>query len=462
MLTRNGSCTGLWTMPTAGTMWLLMAWLPLAHGQHLGGRAGCCPPACPAPCPAPATTPEQKPPDQAAPPPAVEPTIAPEQFAATEGGATFAAAAPNMIGDGAGACGKVLFEGQIIAEIDHPTFACGRYKIAENNSPLPRDRAYFIYQSFQAASGVSITSFDPLGATLSSSADVSINKYTLGVEKTFFDRWMSFQIQLPISNELTNNPFLNFDAGFGSPALPPTSTGGEIGNLAMALKARLWQTERFVFAGGSLLHVPTAPDVQVRAFSTNDPDDDIDHRYTYHNQATIISPFVGFLATPRERLFFQGFMEVDVDLGGNGFDFDPIVDGVALARQSFRLREQTLMRVDLGTGYWLYRNPDARFLTGVANSVEVHWTGTLNDAQVLSIPEPAFGATVFIGNTANRVDIVNLTVGPTLEFVNRSTLGVGFVAPLRTGDNRGFDWELNLQLNYRFGYQDRLTSTPNL
>lgn len=438
----------VWSVPYGTVLLLFVTALP-APAQVFGGKRRPAADGCPStPC-----SPLEKLPAVEQPPPAAEPAqepiLAPEQFAATGSGETFAAYAPNMIGDNGGACGKVLFEGVTIAELDHPTFACSRTKIADNNSPLPRDRVYFIYQSFQEATSTSVTASDPLGALSFDSASVDVNKYTFGLEKTFFDGSASFQIQLPFATNLTNRPFFNFDA----PAVAPDETNTNIRNLAMALKLRLWQSERLFLTGGGLLQVPTAPDVIGRAFSANDPLIDIDHRFAYRNRAVILSPFLGALATPTDRLFLQGFAQVDVDLNGDRFDFDPVVNGQPLARQSFRVSQQTLMRLDAGAGRWFYRNPQANRITGIAASLEVHWTSTLNDAHVVTFVEPGFGSTVQVGNTANRTDPVYLTLGPTVEFANRSTLAVGFVAPLRTGDDRGFDWELNVQLNYRFGYR---------
>jgi hypothetical protein len=56
-----------------------------------------------------------------------------------------------------------------------------------------------------------------------------------------------------------------------------------------------------------------------------------------------------------------------------------------------------------------------------------------------------------VGNQRNRVDILDLTVGNTIEIAQQATIGTGFVFPLRTGSNRTFDWEFQLLLNYYFG-----------
>jgi hypothetical protein len=61
-----------------------------------------------------------------------------------------------------------------------------------------------------------------------------------------------------------------------------------------------------------------------------------------------------------------------------------------------------------------------------------------------------------VGNRRNRLDIIDLTLGTTFEFAKRLTLATGFTLPMRGADNRTFDWEFQLQLNYYFGLAPRL------
>jgi hypothetical protein len=122
--------------------------------------------------------------------------------------------------------------------------------------------------------------------------------------------------------------------------------------------------------------------------------------------------------------------------------------------------EQTLMRLNLGAGYWVVRRPCADWITGVAPTVEAHYTTTLENAKItsgaapLSFNPPTFFVSNF-GNLANRIDVVDLTLGGTVEIGDRATFAAGFVIPLSSGKNKPFDFELNLQLNYRFGVQTR-------
>jgi hypothetical protein len=58
------------------------------------------------------------------------------------------------------------------------------------------------------------------------------------------------------------------------------------------------------------------------------------------------------------------------------------------------------------------------------------------------------------------VDILDMTVGSTFVLGERTLLGTAFAFPLRTGDNRTFNWEFQIQLNYYFG-GPRIRPTPS-
>ena len=117
-------------------------------------------------------------------------------------------------------------------------------------------------------------------------------------------------------------------------------------------------------------------------------------------------------------------------------------------------------------GYWVMRRPGCQWLTGIAPTLELHYTTTLDNAdiRVLPIANKSGGLSVVgpngapvaepnstVGNLRNRVDILDLTVGTTFEFNSRATLAAGFAFPLKGSSDRTFDWEFQLQLNYYFG-----------
>jgi hypothetical protein len=195
-----------------------------------------------------------------------------------------------------------------------------------------------------------------------------------------------------------------------------------------------------------------------------------------------MSPFVAFFASPSDRFFAQGFMEFDFPLNRDKVSFTeqaftatgtpanfnpPFAPGSSIGgltappfTSTDQIRDQTLMQIDVGTGYWLYRPQcyqcceSTPWITGIASTLELHYTTTLNDAQIVTVPQDIFavpGTSGQFGNQHNRIDILDLTVGSTFEIARQTTIATGFAFPLLQHDNRTFDWEFLLQINYYFG-----------
>jgi hypothetical protein len=148
---------------------------------------------------------------------------------------------------------------------------------------------------------------------------------------------------------------------------------------------------------------------------------------------------VGFLTEPNDRLFCEGFLQVDVATNGNRVLFGDHDLG--------RLTEQTLLYVDLALGYWVHRNPYSRYITGLAPMVEYHYTTTLENAPIVSGTD-GYQFLQF-GNTYNRQDISNLTVGLHTE-LGKTTVRVGGAFPLSGTSNRLYDGEVLLSVDRRF------------
>ena len=111
-------------------------------------------------------------------------------------------AMPSMIGDtSAGGCGVVRFDGGIpIASVMHPTFACSRLNIAENNNAALRDRVYLSYRHFQDASSVSVFPGVPNGGQ----ANQNIDRVTFGIERRLTDL-MSIEVRVPVNHQLSSD-----------------------------------------------------------------------------------------------------------------------------------------------------------------------------------------------------------------------------------------------------------------
>lgn len=384
--------------------------------------------------------------------------------------------APNMMGDStSGACGAFGFQtsdGALNMIVEHPTFACSRANIAENNSPIVRDRVYFTYRHFH-----NITPTNIFDRHLN---DLDINRYTLGFEKTFFDGQASIELRAPINQQLSSDlAFSHFGSGsFGAgpprlAGLPITDTITNWGNLTLIGKLSLIEGEEGMISGGLAVNVPTAPGVNIAGvirdqnfpFDPNDPNDtgpvNLAFQARVENETVNLSPFLAAVWTPNERFFAQGFLQVDVAAnpsratltiapGSNIFGSSPDVTDLRTS-----IQQQTIFRTNLGAGFWHFHNPRATGVTGFASMIEIHHTTTLQEAKISRTAifeldrQRSSTLDLVTGNLANRVDLVNLAYAPVIEF-GRLTVQNAFVVPLSTGDNRAFDFEYSLLVNRRF------------
>jgi hypothetical protein len=479
-------------------------------------------PGCEAPCLPPATTeprPTEPPTEPRTTPEPTQPTTTPERpdvegFRPPAGpGETVAV---NMMGNLLGAGQSVAFfyqrsQGSVFINGTGSTNIVNA-KVADNNSPVPADRLSFRFNYFAHSLAVTGDSgqafFDPsLGLSqfsgprfrgVTTTKKYDVEDYTFTGEKTFLDKQMSVELRVPFGHTLSHNLNLSVadissrgrdndgdsDASILQTVPTPGKTLGsddtEFGNMTLILKGVLYQTDRFLVSGGASLGIPTAQDNRVRVIdylgdvSDNDVEIQRERLFHIHNDTWALSPFLAFLAVPNDRFFVQGFMQVDFPLNKSRIDYfeGPLINTEPAELQfgsltaTDHIREQTLLQTDIGTGFWLVRNRGDSWLTGVAPTLELHYTTTLNNADVRSLPNairssnlqvvgpngtPIPEPSPQVGNLRNRVDLLDMTVGTTFEFNNRTTLAAGFAFPLRSGDNRTFDWEFLLQLNVYFG-----------
>jgi hypothetical protein len=403
------------------------------------------------------------------------------------------ASVPNMFGDTEeGGCGGLFIAGSLVASLEHPTYACSRLNIAENNSPIVRDRVYYSFRHFANATDIDAFSYSPQGRA----AKLDIERQIFGFEKLLTDS-LSVEMRLPVNKQLTSNinilqtdsdsttngSNINFDQVLNN---QPT----RIGNIDLILKQRLADTGTFYLSGGLGFNLPTAQSVRVTGL-VNDPNYQIyDPNLTlaqntqhgpangpvptgtsvllrfnglYSNQTVNLLPFLAFVWTPTENWFSQGFAQVDLPLNestgtlglklvANGMTFADNLADPARAR----LAEQTLLRLNYGFGRWLYRSNDG-FLTALAAVIEFHYTTTLNNSDIVpfslvqpnQIPLPVLdrGLTLGFGNLDNRIDVVNTVVGFPM-YLGMTSLYNGFVFPI--SPHRGFDFEYMFSVNRRF------------
>ena len=295
------------------------------------------------------------------------------------------------------------------ALVDVPLAGGGlRTKISENNKAFPMDRVYFQYSHFHNAANADFDTTAP-GNEFSGHLD----RYTVGLEKTFHDNLWSIDLRMPFATSQT----------FPSPDVDVSNSS--VGNLSVIAKLLLAAGERGALATGVGINTPTGSDVQITTYQN----------YLLANEAVHLSPFLGALYQPNDQIFYHAFLEIDVPLNGNPLTYDfgrgPMPAGV--------LTEQTLLKADVAAGYWLYRNPHT-VVTGLASIVEFHYTGTLNDGDVIDVGDR-------FGSLLNRFDLAHLTVGLHAALHHNTTLRIGGVFPLNGSLDRAFDAEVQVSLN---------------
>jgi hypothetical protein len=335
------------------------------------------------------------------------------------------AISPYMIGDFFAGNGQIVFMskygaangGKIVLGEIPSAGGSGRAKISDDNSVLPQDRVFFLFDHFDNA--ILIPTPTPHA--------LNVNRYTPGFEKTFFDRNASFELRIPVLDTQNSDLFLGGDG---------REEATEFGNLEAVLKALAWHDDVVTFGGGIGFNLPTAPDARIFDADRTKP------LFTIDNGAFHVQPFIGLLYTPSDRLFFQTFLQFDLDATGNH------VEQLGVGRVG-TLRDQDLLQTDMQLGYWWIRDPSARYLTGLAPTIEYHYTTTLQNAGIVAAGTN--GGQFFFGNTANRLDIHNLTLGVEMLIGPRALLNIAGVVPLNGNNaNRQFDSEIFIEFNRFF------------
>jgi hypothetical protein len=351
-----------------------------------------------------------------------------EQYAALGGNTVSVsdplALAPNMVGDFFGVVGNGSTNfrtGSIY--VPSPGATVGKIKIAENTSPIPRDRVYFGYSYF---GGV------PLNGT-----GLDVNRFTPGFEKTFFSKMTSIDVRTPVATTMSNDVFIDGNT---------QSDQAVFGNMVTTFKALLWQSDnRFAISSGLGLQLPTGPSTHVRTPGGVE--------FLRVDQASVhYQPFVGYVFTPNSRFFAQGFMQVDID--GNGSRVSAITanrDRITLGR----VQDQNLLYSDFGFGYWAVQNFDrAGRMSGFAPIVEMHYNKSVSNGSNLR----ANG--VVVGNTLTNFENLNLTFGANIAMKSNTWATVAYVVPVGGGPiDRQMNGEFRLLLNRFFGPMTRFQRT---
>ncbi|NOY41761.1 MAG: hypothetical protein GXP26_07995 [Planctomycetes bacterium] len=409
-----------------------------------------------------------------------------ERRTTTASSRSSSATVPFMIGDtGAGTC--LSLSGLLVdADLAHPTLTCSRLNISENNTPLPTDRVFFSYRHFRNATPARFFQF---------SREFDVNRFTIGGERTFSQGLFSVEVRVPMEGRMSSNMLSRDRSLFGGPTEPfAGGQAAEFGNISGIFKALLHESKTCAVSCGVGVTLPSAQDVIYEVdllssvtyfgFPAFFSERDVLLDFEIKNETTYLSPFLAWLWRPNSRFFHQGFCQIEVGVnpsnlratgGGTNNFFESTVPFNFIATSNSyiqfpgraRINAQTLMRINLGIGYVLSENSQANWIQRLTGIFEAHYTATLQDAKndtLLFVDElygpganpgdpPVFVGTfttpISVGNRANSTNILNLVAGLSANMGNWVVTN-GVAVPTRTGSDRGFDFEYNLQIQRPF------------
>jgi hypothetical protein len=317
-------------------------------------------------------------------------------------------AAESMLGDSIiGTSGAVLTHMGTAESRESAVglFSFHTFKIADNESPWPRNRAYLDTNYFNNVPGTD-----------------NVQRVRIGIERTFGEGWNSIGLRLPfwiVDVEDTPTVFPS-EVPFGA-----EGNTSDVGDLTLTLKRVLRRPSyESVLTSGLSVTVPTGPDTlgDVEPYYELD---DVSHSGT-------IQPWLGWYRASESLesgWFLQSFLALDLPFDRDDCDF---------------------LFVDLGTGY---RMPvhEPRLITAVTPMFEVHWTAPLSNKHQDFTPTSlgrrrlTTGINSLSSGTLAYRHQVNLTTGVTFELDHHSTLALAVVVP--TVGPRVMDFELLAQLN---------------
>jgi hypothetical protein len=277
-------------------------------------------------------------------------------------------------------------------------------KIAENESPRPIDRVFYTFNFFNNIDKDLYR--DPTQLV----HNVDVFRHMVGFEKTLFDGTMSLGLRVPFYSAVADaKQFALVPTPDGSSLMVgpggPSFTTIEFGNITAIAKIVLLEDQNTgnLLSGGATLTVPTS---NAGSFSTS-------------SQLAYVQPFGSFILN-FGACYLHGFTSVTLPISG---------------------AESIVWFNDIGVGYYAYRENSGRsWVTAVVPTIEVHAT------TVLRQPEAEFDFLQL--DTPRLNDMLNVTLGTTLELKHHTTLAIGAVVPI-TGP-RPFDIEVLTQLNYHF------------
>lgn len=304
--------------------------------------------------------------------------------------------------------------------LDLPLAGGSRRFKNEHSRAMPTDRVFGTYHHFQNA--LEATSLTP-GIR---STDANVDRFTLGIEKTFADGNASIELRLPLSVPIS---FSTVDAMYRTDA---------VGDLVVTLKGLLYSDESQAISLGLAINTPTGHNLRVSLPNSGAGGAEL----TLSNNAVHLIPFLAYQAAPTEDFFFNSFLQIDTPTNANSVQVRNLGPNTV---DNQKLMEQTLLYLDTSFGYWMFRDPEAEFLTGLAGLLELHYTTTLNRADIVTDRDQI----VTFGANSGSLDAINMTFALHTEIARSTIIRAGYVTPLRDGNHRFFDHEFTLAVIFR-------------
>lgn len=337
-------------------------------------------------------------------------------------GESYAVSAPNFVGDffgGPVGAGAIAPNQGNTFRIDFPGLASGGVvgiqKLAENSSPIPRDRFLFNYSYYNNVR------FTPNG--------LDVNRYVVGFEKTFFDQLASIELRAPFASTLNSDIYPN-----AFPNSPPNTTNTEFGNLTLYAKTLLYSGESVAVGAGLGIGLPTADDINLLTPNGT-------RLISIENESVQLMPYVGAVYAPNDRFFSQALLQVSTVTSGNQVYLSNSQTGL---QPIGTLNDPTWLFASLNIGYWTHRTDPSQRLSGISPLFEVHYNTTLQDTDTVT------AGPFQVGDTYSQLEMINLVAGVNFEFFGSSYLSLAYVAPATNGPDRFFDGELRVLFNRYF------------
>ncbi|MEZ6088498.1 MAG: hypothetical protein R3C05_10825 [Pirellulaceae bacterium] len=285
----------------------------------------------------------------------------------------------------------------------------GRSKIATNNSPLPRTRAFMNY--------------DLLSNVPLNNAGLNVSRFTPGMEFAFFNNSASIEFRVPYASTLSTD--VRSDGTTNTSAI-------ELGDIFLAYKQVLFQSTDIVFSGGVSVTLPSTNDLSLR-LADGTP------AMVVENQSVHVMPYFASIANLTDRVFYHGFIQVDVDATGNQLFTNQGLNT--------RLRDTARMYTDGGLGYFLRRRGEKRdvLFDSIVPTIELHYEQQLENGR--SVTDGIF----VLGNpNAGKQSNLNMVFGTTLEAGIGNAFSIGYAVPFSDSDESMFDGQLRAIWNRYF------------